>query len=187
MSTIKRSFEINSLEELNELEVKLLSSINTTFDNLKNELDKKSPAELLYKMKFSAIGRDPLEDRNLNIIEQLNQLFTYKVSFQGVKYLLKNNIEDSPYIVNLGTAKGYDIESKNGHLIAEVFAATKPQNNQKLLNDVKKLNEGVAKRKFVFYHSPQKHSSQEKYQAEHFVEIIFFETIDWNLKKNKFT
>ena len=45
--------------------------------------------DLFYHMKFEEIGCDPFDTgRNLNLIEQINQTFTYVASLKAAEYLL---------------------------------------------------------------------------------------------------
>lgn len=83
-------------------------------------------------MKFSPVGCDPLDaDTPLNLIEQINQTFTYLASAKAVKLLLQLHPELAPFTVNLGTSPGSDIESRTGAaLAAEVFAAVNTSNNR---------------------------------------------------------
>ena len=45
---------------------------------------------LFYAMRFEEIGRHPLEERKLNLIEQINQTFTYLVSFRSLRFLFEH-------------------------------------------------------------------------------------------------
>ena len=47
------------------------------------------PFDLLRKMKFEQIGRHPVEDRSLNLIEQVNQTWTYAVALAAASKLLE--------------------------------------------------------------------------------------------------
>ena len=106
-------------------------------------------------MKFGGIGFDPLDsDRKLNLIEQINQSFTYLASFYALETLFTEYPELAPFKLNLGTAAGSDIESECGGLAAEVFASVTPTNNQKLKKDINKVLETNAKLKFVFFICP---------------------------------
>ena len=67
-------------------------------------------------MKFKETGFEPLESKPINIIEQLNQLFTYLVSIEAVIYLIKIHLNKT-FILNLGTASGNDIESSDSTII----------------------------------------------------------------------
>lgn len=76
---------------------------------------------LLEAIKFSKIGRDPLDPtRCLNLIEQVNQTFTALVTVRAVEYLFDHHPEVSGFCVNLGTARGSDIKSLDGSVAAEV-------------------------------------------------------------------
>ena len=108
---------------------------------------------LFSKMKFGGIGFDPLNSkRGLNIIEQINQSFTYLASFYALEVLFIEYPELAPFRLNLGTAPGSDIESEC--LAAEVFAAVAPTSNQKLKKDINKVLETNTRLKFVFFMCP---------------------------------
>jgi hypothetical protein len=110
----------------------------------------------LWKMKTTALGCDPLDaDTPLNLIEQLNQTFTYIASARAAKVLLARHPELAPFRLNLGTSPGPDIESRIGEgLSAEVFAAVTPANNQKLHRDIQKVQETDATWKYAFFMCP---------------------------------
>lgn len=109
--------------------------------------------QLLKEIKFNKIGYDPLNSqRNLNLIEQVNQTFTYLSSFRAVKILFQIHPEAKEFILNLGTSSGSDIESRScGGIAAEVFSATSPSSNNKLNKDIKKVIATGANHKYVFF------------------------------------
>lgn len=111
---------------------------------------------VLWQMKTGALGCDPLNaEVPLNLIEQLNQTFTYIASARAAKVLLSKHPEMAPFRLNLGTSPGPDIESEiGGGLSAEVFAAVTPGNNQKLRRDIQKVYETNAASKYVFFMCP---------------------------------
>lgn len=110
----------------------------------------------LWQMKVTPAGCDPLDaDSPLNLIEQLNQTFTYIASSRAAKVLFNEHPGAAPFTLNLGTAAGFDIESKtNGGVAAEVFAAVNTSNNRKLAKDLKKVAKSTAKHKYVFFMCP---------------------------------
>ena len=110
----------------------------------------------LWRMKFEPLGFDPIDGTSrLNLIEQINQSFTYLTSALAVKQLFSLHHELAPFTLNLGTAAGSDIESlRYPGLAAEVFAATSPSSNQKLKKDIEKVGRADAKYKYVFFMSP---------------------------------
>ena len=110
----------------------------------------------LYRLKFQASGCDPLEaSRSLNLIEQLNQTFTYLASFEAVSFLFERHPKVQSFLLSLGTASGFDVESADdGGIVAEVFAAVTPKNNQKLRKDITKIAQSVARHRYVLFMSP---------------------------------
>ena len=122
---------------------------------ISSEINSKSSKMLFSKMKFGGIGFDPLDSkRELNIVEQVSQSFTYLSSFYALEILFTEYPKLAPFRLNLGTASGSDIESECGELAAEVFAAVAPTNNQQLKKDINKVLEINAKLKFVFFICP---------------------------------
>jgi len=115
-----------------------------------------APLELFSKIKFEQIGFDPLnQQRSLNLIEQVNQTFTYLASFKAAKMLFSWHSGLNELKLNLGTQSGADIESDyDGGICAEVFAAVKPENNNKLKKDIEKVSKSQAAYKYVFVMCP---------------------------------
>jgi hypothetical protein len=115
------------------------------------------PLEFLYQLKFNPIGCDPLRpSRSLNLIEQLNQTFTCLASFNGADFLFSRHPKVQRLTLNLGTNAGTDIEtSEDGGIAAEVFAAVTPQNNEKLIQDIRRVSGFKAKHRYVLFMSPK--------------------------------
>ncbi len=150
-----KSFIVNNINELEQLEQKLYESMDKSLLQMNSEINLDSSQTLFSKMKFGGIGFDPLDsDRALNIIEQINQSFTYLASFYALEILFTEYPELAPFRLNLGTAPGSDIESECGELAAEVFAAVAPTSNQKLKKDINKVIKTDARLKFVFFMCP---------------------------------
>ena len=150
-----KSFTVNNIEVLKQYEQKLYESMDKTLLQVSTEIDSNSSQMLFSKMKFGGIGFDPLDSkRELNIVEQINQSFTYLASFYALEVLFSEYPELAPFRLNLGTAPGSDIESECGGLSAEVFAAVAPTSNQKLKKDINKVLKTNAKLKFVFFMCP---------------------------------
>jgi hypothetical protein len=110
----------------------------------------------LWSMKVHPVGCDPLDsEAPLNLIEQLNQTFTYIASARAAKALLSLHPTLAPFTMNLGTSPGSDIESdRGGGLAAEVFAAVNTSNNRKLARDLEKVGRTQAHFKYVFFMCP---------------------------------
>ena len=150
-----KSFTVNDIEELKQYERKLFESMDKTLLQINNEINTHTSQALFSKMKFGGVGFDPLNSKcELNIIEQINQSFTYLASFYALEVLFTEYPKFAPFRLNLGTALGSDIESECGELAAEVFAAVAPTSNQKLKKDINKVLETEAKLKFVLFMCP---------------------------------
>jgi len=145
---------VESPESLAGLEAQINASAKAAAKALSESLGRDAPLEVLRRMKYQTVGTDPLEERPLNLVEQINQTFTYLATFQGVRYLFRKHPDRAPFIINLGTAAGPDIRSRDGSVVAEVFAAVSPRSNRKLSKDLKKLSVLSAEHKYVFYSCP---------------------------------
>jgi hypothetical protein len=149
---MRKTIEVANAEELAELTSTVLSSISQTTDQIS---DIEESLELFSMMKFGGVGCDPLNlSRDLNVIEQINQAFTYLASFRATGILLAKHPEETPFRLNLGTAPGSDIESVSGVIAAEVFASVTPSNNQKLKKDIDKVAATDADHKYSFFMCP---------------------------------
>ena len=147
-----KSFTVTSIDEVKRLEDIVLNSMEKAANQLQSENNVRS---LFFKMKFGGVGFDPLNpERELNLVEQINQSFTYLASFHALEVLFESHAEFSSYTLNLGTTPGSDIESSCGNLAAEVFASVTPTNNQKLNNDIDKVIKTNAKHKYAFFMCP---------------------------------
>lgn len=130
-------------------------------DILANERDS---LQVLAKMKFQEIGHHPADDRPLNIVEQVNQTFTYLVTLEAARWLLLQHPGCGGLNINLGTNAGLDLESiEPGFIAAEAFAATHPRSNDKLRKDVARLVEKApdAEHRYVFFSCPEYPSGRQ--------------------------
>ena len=127
-------------------------------------------------MKFEKIAFDPISGKEENIIEVINQLQTYMISIMAVEYLLEE-YTDKSFAINWGNIPGYDIESSDGEIIAECFAATSYRSNGKLIADLKRLkNDTSAKYKYEFFIDKEFTDKQMEYYEKKFesIKIIKF-------------
>jgi hypothetical protein len=151
--TMKKQIVVSPVD-LDRLESAVSASAALAMRSL-GALNGGTPIDALAAVKFDQIGRDPLDpNRPLNLIEQVNQTFTYLASIAGARWLLRQHPECAPLTLNLGTQPGFDIESSCGHFVAETFAATDPKSNDKLRKDLAKLRTAKARHRFLFYLSP---------------------------------
>jgi hypothetical protein len=135
---------------------KILKSIKTTHLRLEEVLESKAPEKLFYAIKFNKIGCDPLNlKKHWNLIEQVNQTFTYLVSLKAAEILYKECKSIEIIEFNLGTQDGFDligIDAKGRDVVAaEVFAAVSAHNNDKLRKDIKKVMTSNAEELYVFF------------------------------------
>jgi hypothetical protein len=116
------------------------------------------PLELLRKMKFDLFGRHPVEDRALNLVEQVNQTWTFAVALAAVRELLVLHPDAEGFKVAAGAhmALPLDIMSRAQDLVgAETFAAVDPANNRKLSRDLAKMARRAEQHRYVFFSSPK--------------------------------
>jgi hypothetical protein len=150
-----KSRVVATVEEATRLEAHLEEAAAATVARLTCLAGEKSALRVLEALKFEQSGRDPLDPtKPLNLIEQLNQTFTYLVSLRAVELLFQEHEEAAPFRMNLGTAAGSDIESVDGSVAAEIFAAVAPDNNRKLMKDIAKVRGTQATHKYVFFYCP---------------------------------
>lgn len=147
---------IATTQEAIALEQAVVRSAERAMARILELHDPSAALRTLWEMKFRPVGCDPLDcDSPLNVIEQLNQTFTYIASARAVRILLDIHPYFAPFTLNLGTVGGSDIESSvPGKLACEVFAAVNTSNNQKLNNDLAKVGATAAENKYVFFMCP---------------------------------
>lgn len=149
---------ISSLEQVEELRQKIYQSADVTVKRLVEAAEQHSSLGFLALMKFDKIGVDPLEGNDLNIIEQINQLFSDLVVLEAVSDLL-NLFPDKSFELHMGTAAGFDIESVDDGtgeplVVCECFAVTTATSNGKLKKDAEKLlAKAPAQKKFIYFYS----------------------------------
>jgi hypothetical protein len=153
------SVQIRSNQELDALAQTIRSAAQHASRSLRDILAREDDGlQVLRMMKFAGIGRHPTEDRDLNIIEQVNQTFTYLASVEAARRMLQQHPDSGGLQLNLGTHRGFDIESLSPRLVAaEVFAATHPNSNDKVRKDVKRLVEQASDvaHRYVFFSCPE--------------------------------
>lgn len=113
--------------------------------------------DLLRSLKFEAVGFHPIADRGLNVIEQINQTFTYAVALAATRVLLDLHPDAGGFVLAPGAhmSRPLDIMSvEEGMVGAETFAAVHPRNNRKLATDVAKLVSRSERYRYVFFASP---------------------------------
>lgn len=152
------SLQITSVQDLDLLVKSVRSAADRTVRALRDILSNEGDSlQVLSLMKFKEIGHHPTDDRPLNIIEQVNQTFTYLVTLEAARWLLTQHPSSKGLRINLGTNAGLDLESlEPGLVAAEAFAATHVRSNDKLRKDIGRLVEKApdVKHRYVFFCCP---------------------------------
>lgn len=79
---------IETMEQAEDLKQKIYQTAEGAYEQLKTISRTNSALEFLFQMKFNKIGFDPIEGTELNIIEQINQLFSDLVVVEALFDLL---------------------------------------------------------------------------------------------------
>lgn len=127
------------------------------------------PLDMLKRMKFEPIGFHPIEHRPLNLVEQINQLWTYSVAIAASKQLLRLHPDADGFHLAPGAhaSQALDIMShKEGLVGAETFAAVDPRNNKKLQLDIDKLSQRSELHRYVFFMSPMFPKNERQFALE---------------------
>lgn len=117
-----------------------------------------NPLALFHDLKFRQVGGHPVEERPLNVIEQINQTWSYLTALAACRLLLEAHPEADGFEVKPGARARtpHDIFSlKPGICAAEIFAATHPRSNDKLRKDIDKVSRAETHFKYVFFCCPE--------------------------------
>lgn len=118
---------------------------------------KGNPLQMLRHMKFDPVGLHPLAHYPLNVVEQINQTWTFYVALLAARQLLSLHPEAGGFHLAPGAhaSQPLDIMSEVEGLIgAETFAAVTPRNNNKLAKDLAKLSARTEHHRYIFFMSP---------------------------------
>lgn len=167
---------IHNLAEVEPLIGKVRAAADRTAQAVRRLIDAEPDGiEVLRQMKFKEIAWQPLGDRPLNLVEQINQTWTCLVSLKALPFLFERHPDAGGFKLNLGTAAGTDIESiTSGVVAAETFAAVQPSNNRKLVKDLQKLARECpsAQARYVFFAAPDyRHERQHKLETVEGIEV----------------
>jgi hypothetical protein len=154
---------IESPRDVDEQLERVKSAALATAETLK-DLITAPPLCLFLKAKFERFGRHPTMGHRLNLVEQINQTWTFIAALEAARLLL--GLKEHASVRALHLAPGahvtqkFDIMSTPDagetlpHLAAEAFAAVTPTNNGKLKKDLSKLALPVARYRYVFMICP---------------------------------
>ncbi len=146
--------EVNSINDVRGLETRIMAAAHRAATEIRATGG--TGLEFLRRLKFEECGRHPTDDRPLNLIEQVNQTFTYLVTCRAAERLFELHPDIGPLRLNIGTESGTDIEDVGRTTVAaEVFAAVDPRNNGKLAKDLDKVGGVAVPHRYVFFASPR--------------------------------
>jgi len=137
----------------------LMDKIRATAISVRNwvALQTGDPLDMLRRMKFEPVGFHPIEGYALNIVEQINQTWTFCVALAAARQLLLLHPDAGGLRLAPGAhaCQALDIMSvTEGCVGAETFAAVTPRNNGKLAADLLKLAARPERHRYVFFMSP---------------------------------
>lgn len=115
------------------------------------------PLDMLRRMKFDQLGYHPIEDRPLNLVEQINQTWSMAVAIEAAKKLLELHPEAGGFRLAPGAHASLELDIMSvapGLIGAETFAAVHPRNNGKIQADLLKLAARHEQFRYVFFLSP---------------------------------
>ncbi|OJU31185.1 MAG: hypothetical protein BGN89_17505, partial [Alphaproteobacteria bacterium 64-6] len=124
---------------------------------------------------FDLIGFHPIEDRPLNLIEQINQTWTYAVAIAATRQLLALHPDCRGLRLAPGAHASLDLDIMSvepGRIGAETFAAVTPYNNGKLAKDLDKLATRHEEHRYIFFMSLRFQGNERRQQFEkHGIEV----------------
>jgi hypothetical protein len=138
----------------------LMDKVRTAAASVRNWIAGQTgdPLDMLRRMKFEPVGFHPIGGHALNIVEQINQTWTFCVALAATRQLLllHPDLEGFHLAPGAHACQALDIMSvAEGCVGAETFAAVTPRNNGKLGADILKLSTRHEKHRYVFFMSPQ--------------------------------
>jgi hypothetical protein len=142
------------------------------------------PLEFLKSVKFEKKGYHPVTHHSLNLIEQVNQTWTFLVALCAVKRLLERHPDADGFTLAPGASASQELDIMSirpGFVGAETFAATSPGSNGKLKKDLAKMARRPEIHRYIFacpqerYRENMRHPNHEQTGIE-----------VWSLKVDQF-
>ena len=154
---------INSADELRTYKATILSNLAKSVWDISAIIESENAQEVFRQFKFEKIATEPLSGKPENLVEVINQSQTYLVTLAATEYLLRL-YPAKAFTLNWGNVSGYDIESTDGTIVAECFAATSYRSNGKLTADLKRLSANqTALQKYEFFYAGDFSDASKKY------------------------
>ena len=176
---MSKQIVVHNTDELDKYKITILDNLNSSVNMLQQVLNDNDALKAFKVFKFEKMATEPLSGNPENLIEVINQAHTYLISIMAVEYLYKI-YPTQTFIINWGNIPGYDIESVDGTIIAECFAATSYKSNGKLAADLKRLaGNAEAVHKYEFFYDKEFTESHREYYKEKYsdIEIVKFQDI----------
>lgn len=127
------------------------------------------PLALILRMKFETGGFHPILGHPLNVIEQINQTWTFVAALGAARHLLEMHPDAGGFVLAPGAHAAIDLDIMSeapGLVAAETFAAVDPKNNDKLKHDLQKLAARNEQYRYIFFMSPRFPGSKRLPQFE---------------------
>lgn len=171
---------VHNTDELDKYKNIILDNLNIGVNMLRQVLNNNDALDVFKIFKFDKMAIEPLSGNPENLMEVVNQAHTYLISIMAVGYLYKLH-PTQIFVINWGNIPGYDIESVDGTIIAECFAATSYKSNGKLTADLKRLeSNSEAVYKYEFFYDKEFTDKHNGYYKEKYpnIEIVKFQEIN---------
>lgn len=127
------------------------------------------PFSLMEALKFERIGRHPMLGHPLNVVEQVNQTWSWIAALRAAEVLLEWHPETEGLELAPDATMSIDLDIMSfqpGLVGAEVFAAVDPRNNRKIAKDVAKMAQRPEQHRYVFFMSPMFPNFERQEQFE---------------------
>ena len=163
---------VSTHREISLLEDKILKNAEAAFESIKAFTESSGALSFFSAIKFTKLGKSPISGDALNLIEQINQTHSNLVVLSAAHDLL-NRHPGKTFRLCLGVESGYDIQSTDGEIIAECFAVTRIDSNDKMNRDCKRLLTSSTPYMYIYfrtyeYSEKQLENYRQKYPAIHF-------------------
>jgi hypothetical protein len=127
------------------------------------------PLNLLRQTKFESVGFHPIDHNPINLVEQINQTWTFAVAIAAARQLLALHPDAGGFRLAPGAHASLPLDimsEQNGLVGAETFAAVSPRNNGKLEKDLEKLRGRCEKHRYVFFSSPEFPGTKRQFERD---------------------
>ncbi|MBK9144441.1 MAG: hypothetical protein IPM23_18265 [Candidatus Melainabacteria bacterium] len=115
------------------------------------------------RLKFDRLGCDPFDPSSpQNLAEQIDLHATCLTAIDGLEILMSRHTAESWILKPGHRSTGPDIESQEGEVAAEVFAAVRKSNNEKFVKDLYRIREFTGLHRYLIYRCPNEPESESE-------------------------